>query len=1251
MNLSGRETIVEFLQTLSDHGVEISVVDDKIRLNAPQGKLNNTLRRLLLTRKAEIIDYYRRPTQPAAISPAPAQKRPRPTPTGPRPLSFNQQEIWLYEQLFEDQTPNLIPFGLRIFGEVDDQRLKESFQAVLQQSRALQGVIEMVDHIPHLRYPPRPNSAEAADSDGEAPSQRVQLSIIERNLAQLQPATKANKERAILNHFLRKPFDLTEGPLLKFLSIRLAEEERMVVLVGHRLLIDGESLPLIFAQAASRYAATEPGEARETEEIETAEPSPFLGADASLTHIETGREKSRRGDDPHLEKALSYWEAHFSSGPRTVHFPRDFIPHAEPYIKTKPATHLLNIPAALGHRFNRLPPGETDLIETIFLGAYTLLLGRYAGQQDITLGILASQRSGEPDQPRLGQFEHVLPIRQKIDHTSPLDHFLREVSSAIITARQNRRFPFGRLFDRLNRNDPSSAGNHLPFRFRLRHNTGHWSQWGGHPAAEVDELWQLKLCTSGSSLFLDLQNSVYPDPAGGEDDARQEGDLRGRLVYDSRLYNEQTIIQFGKQLVAIAETLYQTLAQKRVQTELGPLLSEATAINRERAEADPTADNIVPFPHEALLHEIFEDQVRRTPDAAAVITPTETIRYRDLNRRVNRLAHALRAAGVEPRDRVALWLPRSADTVVTTLAISKCGATFTLLDGDQTARLTPLIATRLAEHAVHWLLANDANQPAEPLPPTIKRLNLTEIEAQSATQPVKNLRSKIKATDPLFLLFATPPSKWSPSVENRSGAQQEMETVLGTHRAVINQANWLYRTFSYQTTATQQPQGEIAPEPAAEAETDEKPIPRIEHSCLLGSLDTIDPISEIFSGLIRGKPLVVVPATATQTIEGLVETLATFRVSRIFLSAPRFEQLCRHTFEIGKALPDLTTWFVIGPPLPRLTWQTFLKHLPSGRLTTLYRMPALGGDVIYRTYLPPEQDGDRVDRVLTGREVESERLGRPVDNMSLELVDRTGRPVPNGIPGEVIVRPHGDLGSPEQRFATGLIGRRSTNGVIHYIGERRNRVIINRCTIDLKRIEDRLIAHEQVEDAVLSLHRENIDTPQIYAYLKLAAEVSEPPPLYKEDIFDHLKRFREPFVTPDRFYLVPQISYLADGSVNRNALALETTIAKLKERPYLLPREEREVEISAIWKELLGIEAEINMTDHFFELGGHTLLAYEMTKRVSARLNAPLDFKRTMQHLTIQQLGQIVSEKRTRTQIRKKNGSTRLNRSKFVIKG
>ena len=1244
MNLSGRENIVEFLQTLSDHGVEISVVDDKIRLNAPRGKLNDALRRLLLTRKAEIIDYYdRRPTEGASLSPPPAQKSARPTPSGPRPLSFSQQEVWLTEQLFGDQTPNLLPFGLRIYGEVDDKRLKESFQAVVQHNRALQGSIKMVDHIPHLLYSADKRSTETADSAAEAVTKPLNLSIVERNLAQLQPATKASKTRSILNHFLRKPFDLTEGPLLKLLWMRLADDERMIILVGHRLIVDEESLALIFARAAGRYTASTPVV---DGEVDPTRPTPSLAQESSLK----GREHEMRGDDPHLEKALSYWETHFSNGPRTIHFPRDFKPDEEPYTKTKPTAHLLNIPAALGHRLTRLSQNGTDLMETIFLGAYTLLLGRYAAQQDITLGILASQRSGQTDQTRLGPFETVLPVRHIIDQSRPLDHFLKEVSMAVATARQNRRFPFSRLFDRLNRNDPAEAGNHLPFRFRLRHNTRHWSQWGGHPAEEMRELWQLQPCTSGSALFLDLQNSVHPVQSGA--DAGEESDLRGRLVYDSRLYNEQTIIQFGEQLIAIAETLYQTLAQKRAKTDLGTLITEATAIKRDQIETDPVADhNIVPFPHEALLHEIFEDQVRRTPDAAAVITLAETISYRVLNQRINRLAHALRAAGIGPRDRVAVWLPRSADTVVSTLAISKCGATFTLLDGDQTTRLTPLITSGLSEHGIRWLLASDPEQPVSELPPTLHRLNLAEIEAQLAAQPTKNLRLEMKATDPLFMLFATPPRKWRPGMgDPRAAERKTREAVFGTHRAVINQANWLYRTFSYQeATDPQRLDRDLMPE----TEPNEKGAPVINQSCLLGSLDTIDPISEIFSGLIRGNPLVVVPFAATQEIEGLVETLSTFRVSQVFLSAPRFEQLCRQTPEIGQVLPVLNTWFVIGPPLPRQRWQSFLQQFPSGRLTTLFRMPALGGDAIYRTYLPPEQDEDRVGRVLTGREVESERLGRPVDNMSFELVDGTGRPVPNGIPGEVIIRPHGELGNPEEHVPTGLIGRRGTNGVIHYIGERRNRVIINRCTIDLKRIEDWLIAHEQVEDAVLSLYTETIDVPRIYAYLKLASGFSGnaesgPRTLYKEDIINHLKRFREPFVTPDRFYLVPQITYLADGTVNRNALALETTIAKLEEKPYVLPREEREVEISAIWKELLGIEAEINITDHFFDLGGHTLLAYKMTKLISERLSSPLEFKQAMQHLTIQQLGQIVSEKRTRTQIRKKGGSARLNRSKFV---
>ncbi|MEM7801781.1 MAG: phosphopantetheine-binding protein [Chloroflexota bacterium] len=343
---------------------------------------------------------------------------------------------------------------------------------------------------------------------------------------------------------------------------------------------------------------------------------------------------------------------------------------------------------------------------------------------------------------------------------------------------------------------------------------------------------------------------------------------------------------------------------------------------------------------------------------------------------------------------------------------------------------------------------------------------------------------------------------------------------------------------------------------------------------------------------------------------------------------------------------------MIGKPKDAHLIQALREEIPDRRMVLLYKRLKVAGTILWREIEPdwtPSQGHFK--------------LGRPIDNMHVYILNDANVPLGVGGIGEVVVSGVGVSPDWYQAsnfvvdyendhplfktvpgagravgFRTGDLGRFTAKGEIEYIGRKTNLVMVGGKMIDLDKMETRLGDYGSILDAAVVYKQgtESGEPGHLHAYLAL--ELSQNPrqrgdSLYSQDLHDWLVPFFGRGSMPESYFLLAQIPRLPDGLIDIESLLEETAVTQLKDRPSVPPRSETEEKIAEIWRDLLLID-EVGVQDHFFDLGGDYMLALEMAQRVCAAFRVPFRFGPIYRNLTIERVSFIVNKRQTRTKIK-----------------
>jgi amino acid adenylation domain-containing protein len=1043
-------------------------------------------------------------------------------------LSFAQQRLWFVDQMEGAGAAYHIPGAVRLHGRLDVEALRRALQEIVRRHEALRTVFRVRDAEPlQVILPPRP------------------LDLPLHDLSSLPAHEREDALRERVREEARRPFDLAAGPLFRATLVRLDDEEHALLVSMHHIVSDGWSLGVLHHELEALYGAFSRGE-----------PSPLEALPVQYADYALWQRAYVSGDV--LDRQLAWWKAQLSGAPALLELPTD---RPRPAVQTyRGARQPFHLDDELRRRLEAVARGEGATLFMVLLAAFQVLLGKYAGVDDVVVGSPIAGRTRAETEGLIGVFVNTLAMRTDLSGDPGFRELVGQVRERTLEAYEHQELPFEKLVEELG--IERSLG-HTP----IYQATFNLQTAGGE--LHLDGLTAEPLAVELDAIPFDLMLALWPGESG----------LEGAIGYATDLFDAATIARFGEHYRTLLEGIAADPGRRLSRL---PLLGEA---ERRRVLVDWNAAGASP-PVERCLHELFEAQAGRTPAAVAVVHGDERITYAELDRRANQLAHALRARGVGPEARVGILLERGAGLVVAILATLKAGGAYVPMDA---AYPPERRAYMLRDSGVRVLITRD--HFCDGLPAEVEAL-CPEIEPSIADAQSPKPASGAVPRNLAYVIYT------SGSTGAPKGVMVDHAQVVRLFRATADgcrfgvQDVWtLFHSAAFDFSVWEMwgallHGGRLVVVPYETSRSPEA----MRELVLREGVTVLNQTPSAFRALIQAD-LAASPGTAAGALPlRLVIFGGEALDPRTLL--PWME---RH----GEELPRLVNMYGITETTVHVTWRPLaLADARAGGSPIGVPLADLRAYVLDR-HLEPVPAGVPGELFVGGAGVARGYLGRPALT--------AGRFVPDPFGGE----PGGRL------YRSGDRVRWLATGELEYLGRTDAQVKVRGFRIEPGEIEAALCAQEEVREAVVLAREDVPGDPRLVAWLVPATGWTAPDPA---ELRRRLRARLPEYMVPAAFVVVDSIPLTSNGKVDRRALPAPGREGA-ERRGYVAPRTDEEKTLAAIWAELLGVER-VGMHDSFFDLGGHSLLLPQVQRRVSEAFRTRLPIVELFRHPTVAALAE-----------------------------
>ena len=1042
---------------------------------------------------------------------APAQR------VQPLPLSHAQQRQWFLWCLNPSSAAYHIGGQLQLAGELDEPALRAALDALVQRHEILRTVF-------------RP----AADG---AARQHIQATLPPRwSAVDVSVAPDAAREALAaqaIGQVQAEPFDLGQGPLVRAVLVRLAPQLYRLAIVFHHIVADGVSMQVVVEELGALYRAHAKGEAPALPAL------PLQYADYAAWHGEwlAAGERARQ---------LAHWTRQLGNEHPVLALPAD---RPRPSVaEHHAARHQAALPPALVAGLRQLAETQGTTLFTVLLAGLQVLLHRCTGQEDVRVGVPIANRQRGDTAGLVGFFVNTQVLRNTVHGRAPLAQVLAQARTAALDAQSHPDLPFEHLVEAL---APERSLAHSPlFQVLFNHLREDYRAASGFSGLEV----AVEPLDSPAAQF-ELSVEV------GE---RPDGCVDLRLVYAAELFEVLTMERFAQRYERVLQAMADRPALAVGEVDL--------LLPGERADIEAWSHGARDAATPAPVHRLFEQQVRRTPEAIALRFGAVALSYDALNRRANRLAHRLMAQGVGIETRVGIAAERSVEMVVGLLGILKAGGAYVPLDPDLPAER---LAYMVDDSGIGLLLIQAHLRERLPVRATLRVLALDEaLEDDGADH------DPAVALDGENLVY----------VIYTSGSTGRPKGAANRHRALSNRLAWGQR---------QQPLS------AADAVLQKTPF----------SFDIS--FWEFFWPLSVGATLALAAPHDHRDPARLVALIAQHRITTIHFVPSMLQAFLAH--EGARSCTGLRRIVCSGEALSAELQARVFETLPQVTLHNLYGP----------TEAAIEVSGweCRAEGALTVP------IGRPIANLDLHVLDADLQLVPRGVAGELhlggeglargyweraaltaerfVASPFGDGG---RLYRTGDLVRWRTDGQIEYLGRVDHQVKIRGFRIELGEVEARLLDQPGVREAVV-VAQEDAQGARLVAYV--AGET-----LAADALRQQLGAVLPDYMVPSVVMLLDRLPLNTNGKVDRKALP---TPAAARQQSYEAPRGQVAETIAGLWSEVLG-GAQVGLHDNFFDIGGHSLQLIRAHRLLEERLQAGLSVIDLFKHPTVAALAARIAQ-------------------------
>ncbi|WP_446986024.1 non-ribosomal peptide synthase/polyketide synthase [Rhizobium leguminosarum] len=1028
---------------------------------------------------------------------------------GALPLSYSQQRLWFLSQLDEDSTNYNIPLGWRLQGRLERVAWRRSLDRLFARHEALRCTFVAGEDDPQVQI---------LSGDRGLP-------VVEHDLRDRPDAQAALLD--LCQEEARTPFDLAREPLIRGRLIRLADEEYVFLLTQHHIVSDGWSMGVLVRELSSLYRAFEAGED---------DPLPPL----AIQYPDYAAWQRQWLSGERLQRQAQYWRDTLSGAPARLALPTDRPRPAQQSFAG--ASVPVVIDQALTRGLKRLSRQHGTTLFMTVLAAWAAVLSRLSGQDDIVIGVPTANRRRREIEDLIGFFVNTLAVRIDLSGEPSVSDLLERARRAALTAQDHQDLPFEQVVEIV---QPPRALDHTPlFQVGLA--------WQNNTVGSLD-LPGLRVEATGEGLDqvkFDLELNL------GE----QGEVIAGTLGYATALFDRATMERQCGYLLALLRAMVVDAEQPVRELDILPAEERSYLLEElNRTEAD--------YPLDLCVHELFEAQVRRAPDAVALVFEEQSISYGALNADANRLAHHLIGLGVRPDQPVAICVERSPAMVVGLLAILKAGGAYVPLDpAYPSSRLRQL----LDDAGPRRLLCDAAGRAALGAE-AIADLSVVDLDAatpawadQSADDPDPHALG-LTARHLAYVIYT-------------SGSTGTPKGVMVEHQHLSNYLQWSNRSF-YKRTSNGSP---------------------VTHSM---SFDGI--VTTLFGPLLAGTKLHLLDPTVQIISLGELKKGQAFDLVKV---TPSHLSILNKKIDDNEGQPPTKALMVGGEALVPADMQLWQRRFPNVRLINHFG--------------PTEATVGCAAFEITG-DVEgltSIPIGRPIANTRIYLLDDHGQPVPFGAVGELYIGgagvARGYLNRPDltaerfladpfsgkagaRMYRTGDLARYLPDGNLEFLGRNDDQVKIRGFRIEPGEIAARLLEHELVGDAAVVAHADAAGDKRLVAYVVAkttdgSAEADGAG--LAASLRAHLGGLLPDYMVPSAFVRLEALPLTVNGKLDRKALPVPDDDAYAR-RAYEAPQGEIETLLAGIWAELLGVER-VGRHDNFFELGGHSLLAVQMMERL-----------------------------------------------------
>lgn len=1101
-----------------------------------------------------------------------------------RPLSLSQKRLWFLDRFEEHSSHYNMPMALKIEGEFCISAATNALKMIIERHQVLRTVYVTQEEDPQSK-----ESAIDQGKDSENVGQRlltdVDFFIQEVDLSHLNEQQRNIRMQQLRQQDALTPFDLSQDLMLRATWVLWGNTPQGVIgsllFNMHHIASDAWSMDILFNEFNFYYHQFAQGRNAELP------PLPIQYSDYAIWQNRLLLNNSSDGRQA-LDRQQKYWQQQLADLPLIHSLPTDFSRAKE--LKTQGDSLSITIDNDLYLAVNRLAQAHQTTAFVIFHGAFSLLLARYSQESDIVIGTPVANRNNPQLAPLIGFFINTLVLRVDVDESRSIAEFIREVKEVNLAAQQHQDLPFDQIVDMLN---PERTGNYNPlFQIMLnmyqgsgQSNTNAASSTANSVSSAADTS-NIKVSheqQTQTNAICDLVLSIYEHPIGAE----------FMFEFNTSLFRAETIKAMGQQLLV----LLQNMTSEQAQCQLSQLsILQQVQTQRLLSQFDRVQDSHTSH----TLHGIFEQQCKVTPNAIAAVQGQQSWSYSELNNKANQIADWLLAAAVPRHAVVGLIFNRSLEWLAAILGVMKAGAMYVPLDAslpkdrlyyilkqaDVAMVLGQTSLLSIIEEVLSGREDTDREENSQETACQLKTIDQHFFSPDDFSDP----QLDIQGDEPAYIYFT-------------SGSTGKPKGAINSHNGAASMML------------------------ATRDELNLTPTDRFMQFAALG-FDVV--VEELFPIWFAGGTSVLREDNDILSAHEFQTFIENYQVTCVELTVPFWHTWVEVLCDNQQQPPDSLRFVIAGGDKVSLDiyqrWLSF--NLP---LYNAYGLTETGVTNVLFT----EQNA------LT---YSCFPIGKPIDNVSLFILDKHMQPVPNGVPGEVYIGGPGvglgyinqpDLS--QERFIqhsfagqaartlykTGDLVRVLFDGNIEFIGRSDEQVKLRGFRIELSEIEAQLDLLPQIASSVALLQGEHQSKQLVAYYVAATADGLNTKQIPAHQLSHELQKTLPGYMVPSHFIQVERWPLTPNGKLNKRALPKPDAV--METELIVAPKTTTESTLAGIWANLLGRDAEsISTQADFFALGGHSLLAVRMASEIRKQLKLEVSIKTIFIQSTVEKLAEFI---------------------------